>query len=368
MQLASQAGTSEDEAEGVHSQASEIPERESLFLFSYNKDVANMAKRNYVEEILSIRLRNELNPRWGAALTELRALEHALEKAQEFPREMVRYFPIAMVATIEAYFRSAVKELIDLGPPFSERAVGFDKARDLLPDFRTVLAIQGKTITVGDLVGHLLPVKSLEDIDRNMTTIMGESFLDKLKSTQDRWAIEIEGAVPKPIIDNPSEVYQGVKQMFRLRHIYCHEVAPFETVDIGLIMNCFVNSSLFLKAADQLIWNLVAPGAPLDQSAMNAQAFQDFKKADKELEELCANIALYLNDEEKKEFEATQDAWTSFRELGASSYASRWGRRGSIWPTLNSSEAHHLTRSRIEELKRELEHLRRQRSYRLKEA
>ena len=321
-----------------------------------------MGKRNYVEEILSIRLRNELNPRWGGALIQLQALEHALQKAGDFPPDMVRYFPIAMVAIMEAYFRSAIKELIDFGPPFSENAAGFDKPKELPLDFRTVLAIQGKAITVGDLVAHLLPFKSLEHIDRNMSTIIGQSFLENLKSTQDRWAIEIEGAAPKPIMDDPSEVYQDVKETFQFRHIYCHEIAFFERVDVGLITRCFVNSSLFLKAADQLIWDLVAPNAPLTQSAMNAQAFQDFTKADQQLEGLCANIALYLDDDEKKESNATQEAWARFRELQASTYANRWGRGGTIWPTLNSSEARTLTLLRIEELKRELEHLQEHRS------
>jgi uncharacterized protein YecT (DUF1311 family) len=319
--------------------------------------VASMGKRNYVEEILSVRLRNELPPRYGGALIQLQALEYALKKAPQLPSEMVRYFPIAMVSSVEAYFRSAIKELIDFGPPFSENAAGFDGAKHIPLDFRTVLAIQRKAITVGDLIGHLLPFKSLEDIDGNMTTIIGESFLEKLNTTQDRWAIEIQGAAPKPIIDNPSEVYRDVKETFRLRHIYCHEIAFPERVDVSLITRCFVNSTLFLKAADQLIWDLVAPKAPLTQSAMNVQAFQDFKKADQQLGQLCANIALYLDDEEKKEFGAAQEAWAGFRELEANSYANRHGRGGTIWPTLSSNEAHHITRLRIEELTREFERL-----------
>ncbi len=317
-----------------------------------------MAKRNYVEEILSVRLRNELPPRYGGALIKLQALEYAIRKAAEMPLEMLKYFPIATVASLEAYFRSAVKELIDFGPPFSENAVGFDGAKDLPRDFTTVLAIQAKAITVGDLIGHLLPFNSLDDIDRNMTTIIGQSFLEKLKSAQDRWAIEIKKAAPKPIIDNPCEVYQHVKETFRLRHIYCHEVAFFERADVNLITKCFVNSTLFLKAADALIWDLVAPNAPLTQSAMNVMAFQDFKKADQELGELCSNICLYLRDDEKKEFGAAQEARTRFRELEAESYANRHGRGGTIWPMRRSRQAQHLTLLRIQELTKEFDRLR----------
>jgi uncharacterized protein YecT (DUF1311 family) len=158
-----------------------------------------------------------------------------------------------------------------------------------------------------------------------MTIIMGESFLEKLKSTQDRWAIEVEGATPSPIIESPSEVYRDVSGTFRLRHIYCHEVAHSERADVDLIARCFANSSLFLKAADQLIWDLVAPNAPLTQSAMNSKASQDFINADRELMGLYARIASCLDDNEKKEFAAAQEAWTAFRKLEQSSYANRWG-------------------------------------------
>ena len=165
------------------------------------------------------------------------------------------------------------------------------------------------------------------------------------------------------MIDNPSEVYQDVKETFRLRHIYCHEIAFSERVDVSLITRCFVNSTLFLKAADQLIWNLVAPNAPLTQSAMNAEAFQDFERANKQLEELYGHFNLYLDDDEKREFTSTQDAWTTFRDLAAKSYANRWGTGGTIWPTLNSRERRTLTLLRIEELRRELERLEKQRSH-----
>jgi hypothetical protein len=91
-----------------------------------------MGKRNYIEEILSIRIRNELNPRWGGALIQLQTLDHAIRKAKNLPPEMVRYFPIAMVATIKGYFRSAIKELVDFGPLF-RRTLMASKSQEAFP-------------------------------------------------------------------------------------------------------------------------------------------------------------------------------------------------------------------------------------------
>jgi hypothetical protein len=98
-----------------------------------------VAKRNYVEEILSVRLRNESSPRWGSAILRLLALEVGLQNLGKSSDEIVKYFPIGIVAVFEAYFRSAIAELIDYGPPFSENAARFEKERGLPLDFGVVL-------------------------------------------------------------------------------------------------------------------------------------------------------------------------------------------------------------------------------------
>src|SRR5262245_54846509 len=102
-----------------------------------------MPKRNFVEEILSVRLRNRTTPRFGGALLRLLTLEVELQKASELSPEMLKYFPIALVATFESYFKSAVSELIAAGPPFSENAAKFEQEKRLPLDFVAILAIEG---------------------------------------------------------------------------------------------------------------------------------------------------------------------------------------------------------------------------------
>ncbi len=323
-----------------------------------------MAKRNYVEEILSVRLRNETSPRWGSAILRLLALEVSLQNLGKSSDEIIKYFPIGIVAVFEAYFRSAIAELIDYGPPFSENAARFEKERGLPLDFGVVLTIQGKKITMGELVGHLIPFRSLDDIDYSMSTVLQSSFLGDLKSTVDRWAVEVEGADSKPILEDAAETFQDVKEIFRLRHIYCHEIANSERPDRTLIAKCFESSSIFLKAADQLIWNLVAPGAPLSQSGINEKASQDLTESNHKLDSVTAEITSYLDGNEQKEFAAAQESWKTFRELEAEARASRWGRGGTIRPTLYFTRARTLTLTRIEELDRELASLRQSRTER----
>jgi len=313
-----------------------------------------MARRNYIEDILSVRLRSELSPRWGSASLRLLALDVALQNLRESASELIKYFPIGVVAVLEAFFRSAIAELVDHGPPYSENAACFEKDKGLRLDFALVLAIQGKKITLGELVGHLVPCKSLEDIDRNMSTVLQTSFLERLTTTTDRWAVEVEGAERNPIIQDVARIFGDVEEIFRLRHVYCHEIADLEKPDPVNIRRCFESSSIFLKAADQLIWDVVAPGAPLTQSAMNQKASEDFHSSSKALDAVLKEMLGYLNEEDKKEFLAAQVAWEKFRELDAMASANRWGRGGTIWGTLHPRHGQAITESRLDDLKREL--------------
>jgi hypothetical protein len=61
-----------------------------------------MGKRNYVEEILSVRLRNELNPRWGGALIHLQSLERVAQSCFATLR------PLALVKGTVAHARRSV--------------------------------------------------------------------------------------------------------------------------------------------------------------------------------------------------------------------------------------------------------------------
>jgi hypothetical protein len=145
-------------------------------------------KRNYVEEILSKSERNKRRPAYWLLQNRIDALEKALGFAEESARngdpsgtELLKYIPIGLVACAEGFLRLSFKEIIDFGPPFSENAASFQQLKF---DFKLVQAIGTRTVTVGDFVSHLLPLNNLDDINANLTTLIGEDFLNRFKSVQ----------------------------------------------------------------------------------------------------------------------------------------------------------------------------------------
>ena len=108
--------------------------------------------RDIIQEIDDVRQRR----RFGLAMSELPmrlfALEHAFKKHDKAQSELTRYFPVALIACVEGYFRMAIRDLIDAGEPYLSNAE--KPASSLKLDFSVLRAVHGKAITVGELVAQ----------------------------------------------------------------------------------------------------------------------------------------------------------------------------------------------------------------------
>jgi hypothetical protein len=127
--------------------------------------------RDIIQEIADVRQRR----RFGSAMAELPlrlfSLEHAFKKHDKSEKEVIRYFPVALIACVEGYFRMAIKDLIDAGEPFLSNAE--KPASSLKLDFSVLRAVHGKAITVGELVAHAVPLSRLEHIESALSSVVG---------------------------------------------------------------------------------------------------------------------------------------------------------------------------------------------------
>src|SRR5512135_2320310 len=112
-----------------------------------------MARRDLLDEILQKRGRhpvdatrldlfNRRSERLRRAIMQL--LEQADPDATEADIELSRYFPVALVACIEGYFRMAIANLIDEGSPFIKRV---PKLRDINISVDAAVAMQTRKPT-----------------------------------------------------------------------------------------------------------------------------------------------------------------------------------------------------------------------------
>ncbi len=304
--------------------------------------------RDIIEEIAQVRQRR----RFGRAIAELPlrlfALERAFKEHDQKNEELTRYFPVALVACIEGYFRLAIKELVDVGEPYITNAER--PASSIKLDFSVVRAIHGKAVTVGELVGHSVPLSRLDHVESSMSSLLGVSFLDRMRTIADRWEHEVRGAPKKPILSNPDDVFAGVAKTFELRHIICHEIASAHEILYTEVAHCFECCVAFLRAADELVSETLHPGAPLTQSDMNIAAGELLADARQSMAQAVSELRARLSGDDLLAFDGAQAIWekacTAWAEFDAIEV-----KGGTMWPTVRAGSETALVKSRIEELR-----------------
>ena len=241
-------------------------------------------KKKVVDELLAIRQRRKTNLPSFEIYFRLIWLEYAYENRDKSNKEMLRYFPIAIIACIETFFRLTIKQLIDHGEPY------LTNSQSIMPKtnvgFEILKALHGQKVTIGDIISHSISLSSFEHIVSNVNKTMALDFLKELAEIKNRWAIEIEKQTDKPMLSNPNEVFKYVARTFQLRHIFCHETASNHIFEIEEIEKCFENSIRFLKASGVLINHILYPNAPLTQAEINIELSERYIKEKKIMESL----------------------------------------------------------------------------------
>jgi hypothetical protein len=304
--------------------------------------------RDIIQEIADIRQRR----RYGSAMSELSmrlfALEHAFKEHDKSQNELTRHFPVALIACVEGYFRMAIKDLIDAGEPYLTNAE--KPASSMKLDFSVLRAVHGKAITVGELVAHAVPLSRLEHIEGALSSLLGTGFLQALRTTTDRWAHEVGGKPPTPILSRPDEVFSDVARTFELRHIICHEIASAYEIGSDEVARCFESCVAFLRAADEFVFETIHPGAPLTQTEMNIAAGQSLEEARERLEEAVAGLRSGLDAAELTAFDESQEKWQIYCDAWADFVAGERANSGTIWPVIYAGAAQETVQRRLEEV------------------
>ncbi len=308
--------------------------------------------RNLINEILEMRTRQ------GEIYSRLFELQGAFEKRDTKNIELLRYFPIAIVACIESFFRSAIKSLIDSGEPYLSNAKDLFTKNQIKSDsyYDVLKALHGQSVSIGEVISQLPALSNLEKIDNCMNAIIGEKFLQSLVQVYDRSDVEI-GKKPKvPIIQDAQDTFKNVTKTFDFRHIFCHEMVLNNNINASDLESCFQHSALFLKASKEFVNNILYPNAPLTQKDMNISAFKEFKRETELLISLNNEAINLLSDKQVEKFKSATVAWETFLKNSADIEGLTY-EGGSIAPMVRAMAAAELTRDRIKQVEKLIKEL-----------
>lgn len=319
-----------------------------------------MKKRNYIDEITSIKDRNKFPGRFEL-ISRLYSIDSLIydyeEKGKPLNEEILRYIPIATVACFESFFRSIVAELIDKGEPYSQNVLKFNQSNNIKFDFNIVNAIQKKKFSIGDFISHILNCNNIKDFNSNLSILIQSEFLEELKSFEPTKSLYQEIKSSAFFKANTSLILESIDYIFKLRHIFCHEFATKIELESLVIKGTYEHCKMFLFQVNDFIWDLLYPNAPITETDMMIRAGEDFEKAELELNKVIDAIKkLGREDEiqyfENKDFDAVINKWKELREIKAD-LLSNPNKGGSIYSVIRLNSLKNTTEKMILELTEE---------------
>ena len=316
--------------------------------------LSSATQNSRVRQILEIRQRARFKFREAELGMRLVEIERAYRDITLGQTELLRYFPITLIASVESFFRMAVKELIDHGEPYLSNAEPlFSKDQY---DYDTLKNMHGQVITIGDLVSHHIKISDLSHIVRIMSDLMGCNFKKKLSRVIDRWDVEVKRNPNVPIIADIEITFRHVAETFRLRHIFCHEIASGVTVIKEDIDKCVEHTLLFLRAYNCLISDTIFPNAPLTQAKMNIVSANEYAREKAILDNLILEAGQVLSEQQNAQLEIANTAWKTFLKASVEIEGLKYD-GGSIRPMIESNAAAHFTRERQKHLRDLITHV-----------
>ena len=210
--------------------------------------------------------------------------------------QLMEYVPVKIVACFEQFFRAEYQEIL-VNPKVKKNLKNIDLFKDTKYDFDVIGAFEENDITLSDYLSLLIPCSKLADIDNAISKLLGINFLSEFGKKE-----------------NGKAILGSVSEIFRLRHIYCHEVPLKKSIDVDSARKLISHAIEFIDDSDDIIRNALYSDHISGIEEIEI-AQKEYEKADKELEELIETLKL---KQEKGPFHYNDfsyiDKWKEYRK------------------------------------------------------
>jgi len=280
----------------------------------------------------------------STAMSQLELLEDAWTARSRDLAVFAAYVPMRIVTIIEVFVHDAIRELVDHGDPYLERAEPL--AKDLKIEFAFLRELAGRKLSVGDLIGHSLSTNNIEQLIGNFKKLI-LNFEEKLQNSRALW-IEDE-LPPEPIIADYNHMKGQLSRLFAVRHILTHELpaeAPFRIADIEGFLEA---ATEFIGAMEWVLIKELRGPIPRTQTEMNIQAIAEVKDLEGEIGMLMKRI-VSRRDTDLRLLHQSQKAWETFA-AAEGEYRASLVAGGTLQPVVRASALAIESRRRIETLR-----------------
>lgn len=285
-----------------------------------------MAKRNLKEEINLLKQRGEFeHGLFNYRLKDLKSGLTYLKSIDNEADEFYKYLPIACVASIESFYRSAIQHLVDKGGKYFDNLSGLIDQIPVKLDFEIISNLQNKHFTLGEFISHLLPCNNVGNVNSNLSKILGTDFLEELKKHEPLFpgGGGIDNDLYSAFDQKYDSIIQSINRIFELRHIFSHESATTVNVDRNKIEEDLCNCEIFLDMASAFLYSTLYKNWGMsyhDQLELLIKEFEAKQiKINERIIEFRKESLLDVNHkhEFKIEFDKTIKYWKKFSEAKA---------------------------------------------------
>jgi hypothetical protein len=169
-------------------------------------------------------------------------------------KELMRYFPIAVTAALEGYFRILYAELIDSGEPYVSRARMF---RGIRADETSIEKAKSQKVSHGELIAHQLRHNSFADINANMSILLGSDFKTLLQTDEIAVLSRFTSGA-----DHLNYLTSQIDELFKVRHVFCHELATKLTLSRQRADRLCHSGASLAVLTDILMMDFIDSGKP----------------------------------------------------------------------------------------------------------
>jgi uncharacterized protein YecT (DUF1311 family) len=320
-----------------------------------------MTNRDRTQQILDVKQRDARWTRFGPHGLQL--LRQQWLKNRQSEACTPDFYVVRAVTLLEVFTRRNLADLIDHNRQFTDRAIELSKHVKI--DFALVRDIQGRTITLGDILAHSVPVNSMGQILGCFETVLGKSLRPLLETIVDRWDVEIMKKPSAPIVDDYDEMARCLARLFEVRHILCHEAPRKAVYEIKEIDEFLQRAIRFTKALHEALTFERFGRVPLSQADMNIAAGRDLEAAEERMNHLLSEVETRVRDTDRRLSEVNlpkqdgstwlgrlievRDKWVAYRNAQCE-FHTYLNRGGTIRPLVWATEANRLTQLRIADL------------------
>jgi hypothetical protein len=264
-----------------------------------------MASRDRVVEILRAKSRGQRD-----AISLHYYLKTLSDRWQTFPVPgdvSAAFFPIRAVTLMEVFTRGWISTFVDHGTPYTARAVALIKTLKI--DYELVREIQGRTITLGDIVAHSVSLNNFGQFIAAFEVLAGEGFVSRIARVEDRWKTEIGGESAIPIIPDAHAMCAALDRLFEIHHILVHEyprTPVYRPDEISPMLQAAAN---FASATNESCTELLYGKLPLTNADMKDTARNELQDVEAQVKDVLAQIMASSDHEAQRLFGEAQQQW-----------------------------------------------------------